>query len=136
MGDVDARREADAINALRHEFGPEEYGGWLSTLVWNVRNRYSAFPQNPIEAESVRLLVVGFLAEVAALVAERDEALREIEFEQEVASRLQAQSDEARRRLVAFREVVAFAADRMGLTFDVLLELASPAPAADTDGGA
>lgn len=72
IGD-DIDTESDRINALQHQFGEDGYHGWLSTLTWNIRNRYSAHPDGVIEASAVRLLVEGFLAEVVALTAARDE---------------------------------------------------------------
>lgn len=56
--------ESDAINALAHEF--PNNGGWLSTLVWNVRNDYLTWPDGKIDARAVRLIVEGFLAEIEA----------------------------------------------------------------------
>lgn len=63
----------EAINALLHEYvvGETRSGqpitGWLSTLVWNTRNNYLAFPESTFEAKQVRMLVEGFMAEIAEL---------------------------------------------------------------------
>lgn len=62
--------ETDAINALRHEYDLNGHTGWLSTLVWNTRNNYLAWPDGKIEARAVRMIVEGFLAEIATLRAE------------------------------------------------------------------
>lgn len=56
--------ESDQINALRHEFPS---GGWLTNLVWNVRNNYSAWPEGTTPNETVRMIVEGFLAELAGV---------------------------------------------------------------------
>lgn len=62
--------QSDQINALRHRFDLGQYyennsgEGWLSTLVWNVRNNYCAWPDGKIQALTVKMLVEGFLAEI------------------------------------------------------------------------
>lgn len=54
--------ELAEINALRTTY---EDTGWLSTLVFNTRNSYLAFSQVTFSAAQVRMLVEGFLAELA-----------------------------------------------------------------------
>lgn len=66
----------DLINSLRTEYAieggiperPDSTGGWLSTLVWNIRNRYLAWPDTAtFTADEMRMVVEGFLSEVAVL---------------------------------------------------------------------
>lgn len=67
----------DLLNSLRTEYAleggiPEDRRdltcGYLSTLVWNIRNRYSASPDAAtFTADEMRMVVEGFLAEVVSL---------------------------------------------------------------------
>lgn len=61
--------ESEAINALRAKY--TDYG-WLSTLVWNTRNNYLAWPDSKIDATAVRMIVEGFLAEIQELKRDSD----------------------------------------------------------------
>lgn len=66
--------ESGAINALRTAY---EGSGWLSTLVWNVRNEYLAWPDE--KNTSVRMIVEGFLAEIEAMRKKDAKKLEELE---------------------------------------------------------
>lgn len=62
--------EADQINALRTRIPlPKGELGWLSTLVWNVRNEYLMWPDGKIPAQTVQRIVEGFLTEIEMLKA-------------------------------------------------------------------
>lgn len=62
LADYDDR--AALINGLSCEIGPR---GWLSTLVWNISNRFLAHPDGTFTAGEMRMVVDGFLAEIAAM---------------------------------------------------------------------
>ena len=66
VSDADGTRQSDQINALETQIGER---GSLSTLVWNIRNRYLAHPGITFTAAEVRTLVEAFLAEVEAVRA-------------------------------------------------------------------
>jgi hypothetical protein len=59
------REHSDQINALRTRIGSGDGAGYLSNQVWNMRNRYLANPNGTFTAVEVRVLVEGFLAEIA-----------------------------------------------------------------------
>ena len=64
--------EGERINRLRARVMPDRKG-WLSTLVWNVRNAYLAWPEGKTENRSVRWMVEGFLEEIQDLERVRDD---------------------------------------------------------------
>lgn len=68
----EAKRQLDEINALSTRL-PD--GGWLSTLVWNTRNNYLAWPDGTFPAQQVQLIVEGFLAEIEAIRASNESTL-------------------------------------------------------------
>lgn len=55
----------DEINALNTSWpmGPNTTG-YLSNLVWNLRNQYLMWPNSTVDASSVKRLVEGFMAEL------------------------------------------------------------------------
>lgn len=71
LTDEQISEQTKQIDALQHRYaeGPPGYGGWLSTLVHNLRNAYLAWPDGKTENASVQALVEGFLAEIEELRA-------------------------------------------------------------------
>lgn len=53
----------DAVNALTTEYDPK---GWLSTLVWNIRNKYLTWPTMKFTSGEMRMVIEGFMAELAS----------------------------------------------------------------------
>lgn len=67
VGAPEGYASTEAINALRTTF---EDTGWLSTLVWNTRNNYLGVPGHTFTGAQMRMVVEGFLAEIASLRAD------------------------------------------------------------------
>lgn len=74
MTGTEISAESEQINRLRTRVMPDRKG-WLSTLVWNLRDSYLAWPEDKTDNRSVRWVVEGFLEEIRDLERVRQDLI-------------------------------------------------------------